>query len=414
MTQLISRVLLDPITVEVAKAFDCPFDGTSTFTPWPSPPLPTTWGLGVVVGGSGTGKSTLLRSLGEIARPVWDPERSIASHFASAQEAMLRLSAAGLSSIPDWCKPYQVLSTGQQFRANLARSLNDGACVDEFTSTVDRDVAKAASVAVARLVRTRGLQRLVFATCHRDIVPWLEPDWVFDTDTGRFLDRGLERRPPLVADLRAGGRELWPRFAPHHYMNGTVNNSSKVYTLWLEDRPVGLCAAMPMPGKIKHAWRGHRTVVLPEFQGLGLGGRMVEAVGDLLRAEGKRFFCRTAHPWVGAHRDASPRWRATSTSRVRRVAWRNRPSDKPAWWKLDADRVCWSHEYIGNEEALLGEPAAPGPRVRRPPLGLQGEQGRKLLAQMAGGAPVGRLAGEHGLRAAALYRLRSWDALGRP
>ena len=47
----------------------------------------------------------------------------------------------GLGDVPTWLRPYRVLSTGQQFRANLARVLCEAPArvvIDEFTSVVDR------------------------------------------------------------------------------------------------------------------------------------------------------------------------------------------------------------------------------------------------------------------------------------
>jgi hypothetical protein len=68
-----------------------------------------------------------------------------------------------------------VLSTGQQFRCNLARAVAlaaDPIVFDEFTSVVDRTVAQIGSAAVAREVRRRKL-RFVAVTCHED-VEWLQ------------------------------------------------------------------------------------------------------------------------------------------------------------------------------------------------------------------------------------------------
>ena len=49
-------------------------------------------------------------------------------------------------------------------------------------------MAKAASVALTRYIKNNDIENIVLSTCHRDIVDWLEPDWVLDTDTGELLD----------------------------------------------------------------------------------------------------------------------------------------------------------------------------------------------------------------------------------
>ena len=59
----------------------------------------------------------------------------------------------------------------------------------------------------------------------------------------------------------------------------------------------------------KNTWRGHRTVVLPDYQGLGMGNRLSEIVGGLLTVEGKSFISTSSHPAMLSYRSRSPRWR---------------------------------------------------------------------------------------------------------
>jgi ABC-type ATPase involved in cell division len=171
-------------------AFDCLFDGTSRFYGWSLPDATklNKFSIGVIVGTSGSGKSTLLKQFGEENVITWSADKAIVSHFSNPEDAIDKLSAVGLNSVPSWYKPYHVLSTGEKFRADLARKLRDGAVIDEFTSVVDRNVAKAASVAMSKHIKRTGLSNIVIATCHRDILDWLEPDWVIDTDTGHMYD----------------------------------------------------------------------------------------------------------------------------------------------------------------------------------------------------------------------------------
>lgn len=184
---LISNVERDAFITASEKAFDCTFDGTSRFYPWKMPSkIPKKFKLGVIVGSSGSGKSTLLKEFGVEETPIWDSNKSIISHFDTPDEAINKLGSVGLNTIPSWYKPYHVLSNGEKFRADLARKLKSGAVIDEFTSVVDRTVAKAASVALSRHIKKNDLENVVLSTCHQDIVDWLEPDWVLNTDTGEL------------------------------------------------------------------------------------------------------------------------------------------------------------------------------------------------------------------------------------
>lgn len=190
-TPLTSKVLHDDFIKASEKAFDCIFDGISTFYPWDKPNIPSSFKIGVIVGGSGSGKSTLLKEFGIEEIPTWDPDKSIISHFESPDEGINLLGAVGLNSIPSWYKPYHVLSNGEKFRADLARKLKSDAVIDEFTSVVDRNVAKAASVSLSRYVKKNDIHNIIVSTCHRDIIDWLEPDWVIDTDSGELFSEGF-------------------------------------------------------------------------------------------------------------------------------------------------------------------------------------------------------------------------------
>jgi len=185
---LVSHVDKDEFIAASEVAFDCIFDGTSKFYQWKMPTLiPKNFKLGVIVGSSGSGKSTLLKKFGTEEQPTWEPNKSVISHFESPADGINRLSSVGFNSIPSWYKPYHVLSNGEKFRADLARKLKTGAVIDEYTSVVDRTVAKAASVALSRYIKNSDIEGVVLSTCHHDIVDWLEPDWVLNTDTGELL-----------------------------------------------------------------------------------------------------------------------------------------------------------------------------------------------------------------------------------
>jgi len=186
---LVSMVVRDEFIEASEKAFDCTFDGTSKFYPWKLPTnLPKKFKIGVIVGSSGSGKSTLLKHFGSEESPIWDSKKSIISHFENPDEAINKLGSVGLNSVPSWYKPYHVLSNGEKFRADLARKLKSKCVIDEFTSVVDRAVAKAASVSLSRFVTNNNLENVVLSTCHHDILEWLEPDWVLNTDTGELMD----------------------------------------------------------------------------------------------------------------------------------------------------------------------------------------------------------------------------------
>jgi ABC-type thiamine transport system ATPase subunit len=205
-TPLTSCVIVDGILRDALTPFDLDVETPTTFHPWefPAQLIPDRFGIGLIVGASGSGKSTLLRELGDPESPAWSKDRAIVSHFVDAADGTAKLAAAGLNSVPVWRQPFHTLSTGQQFRANLARSLAPGAIVDEFTSVVDRNVAMSASRALRSWVNREHSTGIVLASCHRDIVPWLKPDWTIDTDSGTITIGGPVTGAAWFAEMLIG------------------------------------------------------------------------------------------------------------------------------------------------------------------------------------------------------------------
>lgn len=106
-------------------------------------------------------------------------------------------------------------------------------------------------------------------------------------------------------------------------------------------------------GSIKNAWRGHRLVVLSDYQGLGIGNRLSEYVAQILLDDDKRFFAKTANIKLGKYRDNSPIWKPTSKNRKYRKASEltgnyNNLIDTSLLQK----RLCYSHEYIGERKTI--------------------------------------------------------------
>lgn len=178
------------------------------------------WQIGLVVGPSGSGKSSiggeLVRSGGwKLWQPRWPKDKPIIEAIApgaSMDQATGALAAVGLGDVPAWLRPYHVLSMGEQFRANLGRLVAEATpagqyVVDEFSSVVDRQIAQIGSGAFAKSLRRTG-GRAVLLSCHHDIVPWIEPDWCYDTGTGELTfpkEQGSTGPPSNSRSGKSGG-----------------------------------------------------------------------------------------------------------------------------------------------------------------------------------------------------------------
>ena len=192
MIELKSKINKDKYTEYVCEQFDIQNkEETSVSIPMNLDGInDIDWNIGVLYGGSGSGKTTILKHLGKIKEIELDREKSIISNFdwLEPSEASKLLTSMGLASIPSWLRPFHLLSNGEQYRAQLAylvASAEDGETIliDEYTSVVDRDVAKAMSNAVQKYIR-RTNKKIILASCHYDIMEWLQPDWIYSRSRG--------------------------------------------------------------------------------------------------------------------------------------------------------------------------------------------------------------------------------------
>ncbi|MCE9604580.1 MAG: ABC transporter ATP-binding protein [Planctomycetia bacterium] len=329
------------------------------------------WDIGLIVGPSGSGKSTIARHRfpAELYKNGdWPRDRAVIDFFDALpiKQATGLLTAVGFGSPPSWIKPYDVLSGGEKFRCDLARALAVGrhsstdsnisedsksrplVVFDEFTSLVDRNAAQFGSAAIVKAIRSSQVAcRFIAVTCHYDVEPWLEPDWTLDMATGTLHRRRL-RRPAIRLEVRRCPLEAWRLFARHHYLNGRLSWGARCYAAFWNGVPTALCAVLPMFAT-RGRWRITRLVTLPDYQGLGIGTRLAEAVGDLYLADGKRFGITTAHPSLLTHCRRSPRWRL---NRIVRCGTR-RNDRATSNYRGAAGRAVASFELLSEERTML-------------------------------------------------------------
>jgi ABC-type polar amino acid transport system ATPase subunit len=361
-----SAVVESPRVAQVRGLFDLPVERTSRLSWEVDLPLgERDWAIGLITGPSGCGKSTIARRLwpAEAARAgelAWPADRAVVDTFPeglSVKEVAALLSAVGFSSPPAWLRPYGALSTGQQFRVLLARLLAEASAgpgrlivLDEYTSVVDRVVAQVGSAAVARAVRQRSL-KFVAVTCHEDVIDWLQPDWVYRPAEGSFIWRCLRRRPAVVLEVGRCGALAWHLFSHHHYLSHALAPSAVCFLAEWAGRPVAFSAWLPFVGRGRPTRREHRTVTLPDYQGVGIGPALSGLVAGMWRGLGYRAVSTTTHPGLIRARLRSPDWRLRRAPSLASA----RP-DRLAGLRHATTRLTAGFEYVG--------PALPGRLAR--------------------------------------------------
>lgn len=344
-----SDIVHDDYTKHVLKMYDVPFGERNVVKIKNNIKLPEKWNIGLIYGPSGSGKTTILSQFGKVKKFEWD-NKAVISNFKTipVEEAVNILSAVGFSSVPAWLRPYSVLSNGEKFRVDIARAIaesnDEPILIDEFTSVVDRTVAAAASNALNKYVKGTN-KKIVLASCHADILEWLRPDWLYSPADGimSYSERNL-RRPQICLKVFRAKYEAWSLFKEHHYLSADLNKAAALFLFYWNDVPIACVCVLPFPHEhVKNAWRASRTVVLPDYQGLGIGTAISDFIGSVIKAGGGRYYSRTTHPAMIAHRTKRPEmWRVTL---VGKVAEQGESSGCKAW-KQD-NRECYSFEYIG-------------------------------------------------------------------
>lgn len=270
--------------------------------------IPNDWQIGLIVGNSGTGKTTIAKELfadAYITNFEYNAESVLDDmpKNCSVEQISKAFNSVGFSSPPSWLKPYSVLSNGEKMRCDLARAIlsdNDMFVFDEFTSVVDRNVAKIGSFAMQKAIRKTN-KKFIAVGCHFDVEDWLLPDWVFDTNTMTFriCEGQKKNRPDIKFKIyeTKQKQQYWKMFSRYHYLSHSHNNAARVYIATVDDNICGFCSVLHFPHpKVKNMKRVHRLVILPDYQGIGIGSILLNKIGDYVKKEGNRYRIVTSSP----------------------------------------------------------------------------------------------------------------------
>jgi ABC-type ATPase involved in cell division len=281
------------------------------------------WNIGVVVGASGSGKTSIGKQIfgedkiadlssGWSEKPIID---DIAPNGDFNTVTGL-LASVGLGDVPAWLRPFRVLSNGEQFRAGLARLICEKpneVVVDEFTSVIDRQIAKIGAQAFQKAWRRNNPQgKVVLLTPHYDILDWIQPDWVIDTSRKTFERGCLRQRPKIELEIRKVNGSYWRYYKPHYYLDLPVPIAAEYFVGTVDGELA--CHLAVSPWFHLKGYRATRLVTMPEWQGAGVGTRFLNAIAQY-HADGhgrknKKLptYFHTSHPQLCAALRRSDKW----------------------------------------------------------------------------------------------------------
>jgi GNAT superfamily N-acetyltransferase len=85
-------------------------------------------------------------------------------------------------------------------------------------------------------------------------------------------------------------------FRSHHYLNGSLGAGVRCYTAIYQGKPIAFIAVACVRMRSKY-YRVSRLVVLPDYQGIGVGKRLLNFIADLYTSQTKMpFYILTSNP----------------------------------------------------------------------------------------------------------------------
>lgn len=286
--------------------------------------FPDQWNIGVVVGPSGSGKTSIGKVIFGGENKIhdyhtgWADDKPIIDCIAPGgdfNEVTGALANVGLGDVPAWLRPFRVLSNGEQFRAGLARIVCEKPSeivIDEFTSVIDRQIAKIGSQAFQKAWRRNNPNgKVVLLTPHYDILEWVQPDWVIDTKTKTFSKERL-RRPEINLDIWKVDSSYWRFYKPHYYLDLPEPVAAEHFIGTVDGELA--CHVVVCPKFESGGYRCTRLVTMPEWQGAGVGSRFLNFIAERnLKGEtryGRKLptFFHTSHPQLCSYLRHSSKW----------------------------------------------------------------------------------------------------------
>jgi ABC-type Mn2+/Zn2+ transport system ATPase subunit len=301
--------------------------------------IETPFNIGLIVGASGSGKTTLAKHIwgNECFKEILNPSEPVIDQFPkelSYDECASMLCGVGLTSVPCWIRPAYTLSNGQKARAECALQMakNDDQIIiiDEWTSVVDRTVAKVMSHCIQKHARKTN-KRIILLSCHYDVIEWLNPDWIIDANkqeytNRRSLWRDFKRSEQIQFNIYETDRRTWPFFSRYHYLSERLAGGKQfLFGLWEGKNQIGFLAFsnyVPFrKDKLGKRMQMHfnRLVIHPDYCGFGLGVLFLDKCAQIVNDRGYEVMGKFSSAPVYNALKRNPNWRLNDVKRLHKI-----------------------------------------------------------------------------------------------
>jgi GNAT superfamily N-acetyltransferase len=87
-------------------------------------------------------------------------------------------------------------------------------------------------------------------------------------------------------------------FRQYHYLNSSLPSTARCYATVYQDKPVAFIAVVSIRMRAAY-YRVSRLVVLPDYQGIGIGKRLLDFIAELYASQTKMpFHILTSNPQI--------------------------------------------------------------------------------------------------------------------
>lgn len=139
-------------------------------------------------------------------------------------------------------------------------------------------------------------------------------------------------------------------FAKYHYLSHSHNNASTVYYAEINGIIAGFISILHFPHPIvKNMVKVHRLVVKPDYQGLGVGGRLLDFIAEEYRINKKRVSMVTSAPSLIQSLAKSKLWVCVRKGRTSKGSGSGSIHNKNKKGSTSNNRITVSFEYVGKK-----------------------------------------------------------------